>query len=84
MTEPMAPYLATATNGFFDLTVTTLPDGTPNYVAVDPTITSSRAVLDLIPAGRTASSARSPAASGLPFTATMTWTARPRPPCRGT
>jgi aminopeptidase N len=47
---PMAPYLATATNGFFDLTVTTLPDGTPNYVAVDPTITSSRAVLDLIPA----------------------------------
>lgn len=47
---PMAPYLATATNGFFDLTVTTLPDGTPSYVAVDPTITSSRAVLDLIPA----------------------------------
>jgi aminopeptidase N len=47
---PMAPYLATATNGFFDLTVSTLPDGTPNYVAVDPAITSSRAVLDLIPA----------------------------------
>jgi aminopeptidase N len=47
---PMAPYLATATNGFFDLTVSTLPDGTPSYVAVDPTITSSRAVLDLIPA----------------------------------
>lgn len=46
---PMAPYLATATNGVFDLTTTTLPDGTPNYVAVDPTITSSRAVLDLIP-----------------------------------
>jgi aminopeptidase N len=48
--KPMAPYLATATNGVFDLTVTNLPDGTPNYVAVDPTITSSRAVLDLIPA----------------------------------
>jgi aminopeptidase N len=47
---PMAPYLATATNGFFDLTVTTLPDGTPNYVAVDPTITTSRAVLANIPA----------------------------------
>jgi aminopeptidase N len=47
---PMAPYLATATNGFFDLTISTLPDGTPNYVAVDPAITSSRAVLDLIPA----------------------------------
>lgn len=47
---PMATYLATATNGFFDLTQTTLPDGTPSYVAVDPTITSSRAVLDMIPA----------------------------------
>jgi aminopeptidase N len=47
---PMAPYLATATNGRFDLTVTTLPDGTPNYVAVDPLITSSRAVLANIPA----------------------------------
>ena len=39
---PMAPYLATATNGFFDLTVTTLPDGTPNYVAIDSPITSNR------------------------------------------
>jgi aminopeptidase N len=47
---PMAPYLATATNGRFDLTVTALPDGTPNYVAVDPLITSSRAVLANIPA----------------------------------
>jgi aminopeptidase N len=47
---PMAPYLATATNGRFDLTVTTLPDGTPNYVAVDSLITSSRAVLANIPA----------------------------------
>ena len=47
---PMAPYLATATNGRFDLAVTTLPDGTPNYVAVDSLITSSRAVLANIPA----------------------------------
>ena len=47
---PMAPYLATATNGRFDLVVTTLPDGTPNYVAVDSLITSSRAVLANIPA----------------------------------
>ncbi len=48
--SPMATYLATATLGSFDLTQSALPDGTPNYVAVDPTITSSRAVLSRIPA----------------------------------
>ena len=44
----MAPYLATATLGVFQLTVTTLPDGTPSYVAVDPRITNTSA-LSLIP-----------------------------------
>ena len=48
--NPMATYLATATLGVFDLTVSTLADGTPNYVAVDPVITSNRAVLSRIPA----------------------------------
>jgi aminopeptidase N len=48
--NPMATYLATATLGVFDLTTSTLADGTPNYVAVDPAITSSRAVLSRIPA----------------------------------
>ena len=37
-TSPMAPYLATATVGVFDLTVTTLAGGLPSYVAVDPTL----------------------------------------------
>ena len=46
----MATYLATATLGRFNLTTSTLPDGTPNYVAVDPTITSNPAVLSRIPA----------------------------------
>ena len=34
--DPMAPYLATATLGRFDLTVSTTSAGTPAYVAVDP------------------------------------------------
>ncbi|HSK16742.1 MAG TPA: M1 family metallopeptidase [Gaiellaceae bacterium] len=46
---PMAPYLATATNGVFDLTVTELPGGIPSYVAVDPRRTNT-AVLAHIPA----------------------------------
>ena len=46
--NPMAPYLATATLGPFDLTQSTLPDGTPSYVAVDPRFTN-RTVLALIP-----------------------------------
>ena len=37
-TTPMAPYLATATLGRFDLTQYTLPSGIPAYVAVDPTL----------------------------------------------
>jgi aminopeptidase N len=47
---PMAPYLATATNGRFNLTTTALADGTPNYVAIDSLITSNPAVLANIPA----------------------------------
>ena len=35
-TDPMAPYLATATLGRFDLTVSTTSAGIPTYVAVDP------------------------------------------------
>jgi aminopeptidase N len=37
-TSPMAPYLATATLGRFDLTQYTAPGGIPAYVAVDPTL----------------------------------------------
>ena len=36
--SPMAPYLATATLGRFDLTQFTAPGGIPSYVAVDPTL----------------------------------------------
>ena len=35
-TDPMAPYLATATLGRFDLTISTTSGGMPSYVAVDP------------------------------------------------
>jgi aminopeptidase N len=45
--RPMAPYLATATLGRFDLTQSTV-DGVPSYVAVDPTLTN-RAVLAKLP-----------------------------------
>ena len=46
--DPMAPYLATATVGVFDLTQYTLPSGIPAYVAVDPHLGSS-SVLDKLP-----------------------------------
>ena len=46
-TVPMAPYLATATIGRFDLIESTLSDGTPNYIAVDPRFTD-RSVLDRV------------------------------------
>jgi aminopeptidase N len=45
---PMAPYLATATLGRFDLTQYRLPDGLPVYIAVDPTL-SSATVLRKLP-----------------------------------
>ncbi|GAA5198729.1 M1 family metallopeptidase [Rugosimonospora acidiphila] len=46
---PMAPYLATATVGKFDLTTSKVDGRLPSYVAVDPSLTASRAVLDKIP-----------------------------------
>ena len=45
---PMAPYLATATLGRFDLTQYQLPTGLPVYVAVDPKLSSAK-VLDTLP-----------------------------------
>jgi len=45
--DPMAPYLATVTLGVFDLTVSSLADGTPVYVAVDPQLGNSH-VLDAL------------------------------------
>ncbi|WP_189705851.1 M1 family metallopeptidase [Streptomyces anandii] len=48
--EPMATYLATVAIGHFDITRSTLEDGLPVYVAVDPTQSeASRAVLAKLP-----------------------------------
>ncbi len=47
-TLPMAPYLATATLGRFDLTQYKLRSGLPVYIAVDPTLSSAK-VLDKLP-----------------------------------
>ena len=47
--DPMAPYLATATLGRFDLTVSTTSAGIPSYVAVDPKLPKGQ-VLDELPA----------------------------------
>jgi aminopeptidase N len=47
--DPMAPYLATATLGRFDLTTTTLTGGIPSYVAVDPQLAKGQ-VLSKLPA----------------------------------
>jgi aminopeptidase N len=44
--KPMAPYLATATNGRFDLAQSTI-DGIPTYVAVDPTLNSANVLRKL-------------------------------------
>jgi|1186.fasta_scaffold05695_2 aminopeptidase N len=46
--DPMAPYLATATLGRFDLTTTTLAGGLPSYVAVDPQLAKGQ-VLSKLP-----------------------------------
>ena len=48
-TDPMAPYLATATLGRFDLTISTTSAGIPTYVAVDPQLPKGQ-VLDMLPA----------------------------------
>jgi aminopeptidase N len=45
---PMAPYLATATLGRFDLTRYRLRNGLPVYIAVDPTLSNAK-VLDKLP-----------------------------------
>ena len=45
--DPMAPYLATATLGRFDVTQYRLVDGTPAYVAVDPTLSSANVLRKL-------------------------------------
>ncbi|HET8873475.1 MAG TPA: M1 family metallopeptidase [Gaiellaceae bacterium] len=47
-TDPMAPYLATATLGVFDLTISQVGD-IPSYVAVDPTLSKGN-VLRKLPA----------------------------------
>jgi aminopeptidase N len=47
-TDPMAPYLATATLGRFDLTESTV-SGIPSYVAVDPQLSKGQ-VLSKLPA----------------------------------
>jgi aminopeptidase N len=49
VTDPMAPYLATATIGVFDVTRSTLPGGLESIVAVDPHLGNS-SVLEDIPA----------------------------------
>jgi aminopeptidase N len=46
-TDPMAPYLSTATLGKFDLTTSSV-DGTPSYVAVDPQLSKGQ-VLSKLP-----------------------------------
>jgi aminopeptidase N len=46
-TSPMAPYLATATLGRFDLTRFTAPGGIPAYVAVDPTLSTGNVLRKL-------------------------------------
>jgi aminopeptidase N len=46
--EPMAPYLATVTNGRFDLTESRLADGTLSYVAFDPQVAKGQ-VLSKLP-----------------------------------
>jgi aminopeptidase N len=46
-TDPMAPYLSTATLGRFDLTISSV-DGIPSYVAVDPTLPKGQ-VLSKLP-----------------------------------
>lgn len=47
-TDPMATYLATSTLGKFDLTVSTMTNGLPVYVAVDPQLAKGQ-VLSKLP-----------------------------------
>jgi aminopeptidase N len=57
--EPMAPYLATATLGNFDLTTSTT-DGIPTYVAVDPQLPKGQVLSKLADAVRFYSSIYGP------------------------
>jgi aminopeptidase N len=45
-TDPMAPYLSTATLGRFDLDISSV-DGIPSYVAVDPTLSKGNVLRKL-------------------------------------
>jgi aminopeptidase N len=45
--DPMAPYLATATLGRFDLTESRLANGIPSYVAVDPQLAKGQVLTKL-------------------------------------
>jgi aminopeptidase N len=45
-TDPMAPYLSTATLGRFDLDISSV-DGIPSYVAVDPTLSTGNVLRKL-------------------------------------
>jgi aminopeptidase N len=65
-TDPMAPYLATATLGKFDLTITTTSTGIPSYVAVDPQLAKGQVLSKLPEAFDFYSSIYGP----YPFTAT--------------
>jgi aminopeptidase N len=47
--DPMASYLATATLGRFDLTISSVANGIPSYVAVDPQLAKGQ-VLSKLPA----------------------------------
>jgi aminopeptidase N len=46
-TDPMATYLATSTLGVFDLTVSTMANGLPVYVAVDPQLAKGQVLSKL-------------------------------------
>jgi aminopeptidase N len=65
-TDPMAPYLATATLGKFDLTITKTSTGIPSYVAVDPQLAKGQVLSKLPEAFDFYSSIYGP----YPFTAT--------------
>ena len=47
-TDPMATYLATSTLGKFDLTISTMANGLPVYVAVDPQLAKGQVLSKLV------------------------------------
>ena len=50
-TDPMATYLATSTLGKFDLTVSTMANGLPVYIAVDPQLAKGQVLSKLTEVG---------------------------------